>query len=189
MKIFEYAPVLWAVIFIDMKNKEEIREELERLSPLLLAQKGRPEGFGVPKDYFNSLPDIIVDKVAPKRAPAQEPRSSWLDDLTVLLQGFFQPRYALAIASVALLLVAGVYFGTSSETPQPLAEVLLEELPDEALHSYVSDNIDEFDLSLFEEQVAGNFSETSPTSELDMEEELLDDLLDELPIDELEDLL
>ncbi len=172
-----------------MKNNDKIKEELERLSPFLLRQKDKPEGFEVPKDYFKSLPDFVLEKVAEKPAFTQEQSPNWLDNLTVLFQSFFQPRYVLAVASVALLLVAGIYFSSSSETNQPLAEAILGELSDDVLHSYVSDNIVEFELSLFEEQLAGNFGESFPTPELDGEEELLDELLDDLSIEELEDLL
>jgi len=173
-----------------MKNNNELNKELEHLSPLLSKQKGKPEGYGVPKDYFKSLPDMVMGQVAEKTAAAAPAHSpSWLDNLAATWQSLFQPRYALAFASVAILIVAGIYFGAPAQPQQPIASMLLTELPDEALQSYVSENIDEFDVALFEEQLDGDLQSKAPELESDSEDLILDELLYDTPLDELEDLL
>ncbi len=90
---------------------------LESVSPL--AELKRAPGFSVPKNYFESLPDLVLDRVAPKQVtetvaevakPAATPSSSWLDDVINSIAFLFQPRYALRLAGVAVLLVAGFFF-------------------------------------------------------------------------------
>ncbi len=170
-----------------MNNNNDIREELEGLSPFLSKQKNRPEGFEIPKDYFKSLPNMVMDKVKEKPVIYQEPSSNWVDEIITMLQGLFQPRYAVAIASVAILLVAGIYFTADSENPAPLT-ALLSEVPDEALDNYISENIDDFDVALFEEHIDDS-ENMSPTLNLDGDDELLEELLDDLSVEDLEDLL
>lgn len=174
-----------------MKNKEEIKEELKGLSPFLWEQKGKPEGFDVPKDYFSSLPDELLGKLSARAETiAVEEKENWLDQLIKSLQYFFQPRYALAYAAVALLLVAGIYYkGLGSGKQQVVAAAtILDELPDEVLNEYISENIDEFDEATLSEQLAENID---PLSRLQIEtsDELMDELIDGLDEEDLEDLL
>lgn len=174
-----------------MKNKEEIKEELKGLSPFLLEQKGKPEGFDVPKDYFNSLPDEVLGKLnARTETIAVGEKENWLDQLVKSLQYFFQPRYALAYASVALLLVGGIYYKSSGSGEQQVvaAAAILDGLSDEVLNEYISENIDEFDEATLSEQLAENID---PLSRLQFEtsDELMDELMDGLDVEDLEDLL
>ncbi len=175
-----------------MKNREEIKDELKELSPFLWEQKGRPEGFEVPKDYFKSLPDEVLQKVNAGQQTVIEPKEHWWDNLMEYLQSLFQPKYALAFASVAILLIAGMVYmkkdDMQSPTPQ-LAEVILDQVPDDVLQDYISNNIDEFDESLLEEELTENSGEPLPEFEINDPDELMDELIDDLDISELEDLL
>ncbi len=176
-----------------MKNSDELREELEEFSPFLQKMKERDEGFKVPKDYFKSLPDEVLGKIQPE-LPAQH---SWLDDLTAFVQRLWQPRYALALATVAVLVVAAVWiFDQNKHTgmQQPVADAMLESISDEALQNYVSENIGEFDRELIlEMQYAGkdakSMPELAPQAGTDELEQYLDDIIDEIDLEDLEDLL
>lgn len=177
-----------------MENKEELKKELEALSPFLLTRKEKMEGFRVPKDYFKSLPDEVLHKTRPT-PPA---RSSWLDELTAFMQQLWQPRYALGLAAAVVLVVAAICFFDQPENNRlhqlPVAEAILEEIPDEALQAYISQNIVEFDRELIlETQYAGQetrpLPSLSPKASDDELEQYLQDNIDEIDLDELEDLL
>ena len=175
-----------------MKNKDEIRDELKDLSPFLWKQKGKPEGFDVPKDYFKSLPDEVFAKLNEQPQAVVDEKENWLDQLVKSLQCFFQPKYALAYATAALLLVAGFYFLNNSNDAgtQPIAAAeLLTDMPDEVLDSYISENIDEFDETILAEQVADNIERPLNNLEIENEDELMDELMDGLDVEDLEDLL
>ena len=43
-------------------NKKEIQDELEELAPLLSKLK-KEEGFSFPDDYFNQLPEQILNQI------------------------------------------------------------------------------------------------------------------------------
>ena len=73
-----------------MKNKDELRDELNELSPILAKRQGMDGGFKVPKDYFKALPDEIMEKVQPKTQPIVEPQRSWLDGMAEFFQNLFQ---------------------------------------------------------------------------------------------------
>lgn len=175
-----------------MKNKEEINEELRGLSPFLWEQKGKREGFDVPKDYFNSLPDELLGKLnARTETKVVEEKENWLDQLIRSLQYFFQPRYAFAFATVALMVVAGVYYkgsGEKQEAQVVAAATILDGLSDEVLDEYISENIDEFDEATLSDQLAENID---PSSKLEIEtsDELMNELIDGLDEEDLEDLL
>lgn len=173
-----------------MKNKNELRDELEELSPFLAKQWEQGEGFKVPKDYFRSLPEEVLKKVREEQPTVAEPQRNWLDDLAMFFQSLLQPRYAVAIASVAVLVIAGVllFDGTDQvgvDVPQ-IASV--EEIPDEALENYLTENIDDFSTDLLEEHFAEGNMGHLPGLELEDMEQYLDDALDDMDLDDLEEL-
>jgi len=97
---------------------------LESVSPL--AELKKAPGFSVPKNYFESLPDLVLDRVAPKQVtetvaetakPATTPSSNWLDDIINSIAVLFQPRYAMRLAGVAVLLVAAFVFFHNTDNP------------------------------------------------------------------------
>ncbi len=127
--------------------KDELRDELEN-SPFLKKMKEQPSGgFQVPKNYFQHLPNEVLRKVKePVPAPVVHP-SLW-EQIGQFVQGFLQPRYALALASVVVLAVAAVVFfkdKNATTTLPAMAEIRLEDISDEELFAYVSDNINDYD--------------------------------------------
>ena len=172
-----------------MKNKEELRDELKNISPFLFEQKGKPEGFDVPKDYFKSLQVEVFEKLMERPQLVVEEKESWFDQLIKSLLYYFQPRYVMAYATVALLLFAGFYLLNTTTQPQ-LAETILDEVPDDILQAYISENIDEFEESILTAELADYSNDPLPELNLDTPDDLLfDDLIDDMDIDDLEDLL
>lgn len=172
-----------------MKNKDEWREELDGFSPFLKKMKDRDEGFKVPPDYFKSLPDEVMKKAAPER-PANR---TWADALAALVQRYWQPGYALALATAAVLVVAAVCMlnkDKKTEAPWPVAQALLNEIPDETLQHYISDNIGDFDKALIlETHFAGKeaglvpkFDPVPSDGELD---QYLDEIIEAIDLDDL----
>ena len=176
-----------------MKNREELREELDELSPFLKKMKDRDDGFKAPKDYFKSLPDEVLKKIT-QDMPAKR---IWADGLAAFVQRFWQPKYALALATAAVLVVAAVCIfdeNNNTEMQQPIAAAILNDISDEMLQNYVSNNIGDFDKELIlETNYAGQDAKSLPgivpqpsTDEL---EQYLDDNIDEIDLGDLEDLL
>lgn len=183
-----------------MKEKDELRVELEN-SPFLKKMKERPaEGFQVPKDYFRHLPNEVMRKV---KEPALEPmpQLSWQERIGQFLQGLLQP--GLALASFLVLVVAGILFfqqKNAVEIAPAMAEVKLSEIPDEELFAYVSDNINEFDHEQVVEFSSAELPEVKPkkaktpklpkiaTPKPDTKEieEYLDDAIEEIDVEDLE---
>lgn len=177
-----------------MKNSDELREELEG-SPFLQKMKSKGEGFKVPANYFKNLPDEVWKQVK----PVAPPKESWLDRVELFLQNLWQPRYALALAAVAAVVVAAVCFfkeKTPESASQPIAAVRLEDISDEELNAYVSNNIGDFDRTLFtENDLAEQEAEPQPQPpdpakpNLEEMEEYLDEVIDEIDVEDLEELL
>ena len=95
-----------------MKRKNEIREELKELSPFLLDMKDKGDGFKVPKNYFKTLPDEVLKKVqeAPEPMASDSKMSLW-DECIYYIQWLFnKPQGVMTLASVAILMVAGIFF-------------------------------------------------------------------------------
>ncbi len=176
-----------------MKNRDELRKELDEFSPFLKKMKERDEGFKVPGDYFKSLPDEVLNKIKPD-VPASR---SWMDELAAFVQRLWQPRYALALATAVVLVVAAVWIFDQNKNPesqQPIAEAMLNDIPDELLQNYVSNNIGDFDKELilethFAGQDAKSLPDISPRPSADELERYLDENIDEIDLKDLEDLL
>ncbi len=150
---------------------------LESVSPLAALKK--EQAFKVPANYFESLPDLVLDRVQPSRdteevaTPAPAPQSSWLDDLINSVAVLFQPRYALRLATVAILLVGGVLFMQNlNETDSSLAGTDPVEAVDE----------------LTEDDLAVLFDDLEDVENEDLLDEMLEEL-DELSDEDLEGIL
>ena len=175
------------------KNTDNLKDELRGLSPFLWEQKRQPEGYKVPGDYFRSLADEIIKRpeLKPARRQTQPEKSTWWETWAAALHSLRQPRYALAFATVALLLVAGIYY-----CPPPVAtsslmtKVTLDEVPGEVLEGYISENIDEFEEELLSEELTRSTNNAAlPKPELHLtDDELIDELIQNLNIDDIEEL-
>lgn len=167
-----------------MKKKKEILDELNEIAPgLRLPDK---DGLDVPHNYFNNLTDELMKKVQPEQARVVEapPSISWFDQLLTII---FQPKYGVAFAVIALLLVATyIYRSPTTQADPSLFAQSNETLSEDMIQEYIVSNIDDFDTDLLYEE--------SLLAEQEVEESIysdddLNDLLDDLDASDLEDLL
>jgi hypothetical protein len=175
-----------------MKQKNELWDELESISPILAKMKGEREGFQVPKDYFKSLPDEVLGKLGQN---ASAPSPSWLERLLRPLQSIWEPKYVLATASALAILVVAVCFFKKPPAKLealPVAAIQAADIPDDALHAYLADNIEDIDEELIVEAKFDGKEPQTKTSivpqpspeELD---EYLNEVIDEIDPEDLED--
>jgi len=158
--------------------KKEIKEELNNHAPLLSGMPKQPEGYKVPDDYFARMEADLWEQLKPatKTVIESAPKASWFDGLIQQLNWLLQPRMALQLASVALLILAGFFIMNRTTTTQ--SDVLADLTADEA-SEYVLANLDEFDTESLIELGFGDedFSEVEATF---FNDDDVDDLLDEL---------
>jgi len=185
-----------------MKNNDELRDELDGSTFLknMKAQQGK--GFKVPKHYFRHLPDEVWNQVKPVQ-PTVQARPNWLEKMELFLHGLVQPRFTLALASVTLLVVAAVIFLRDKNpvtTQQSSAEARLEDISDEELFAYVSNNIGDFDHRLVIEASESEISDAvkpqmprfkAVIAKPDVEEmeQYIEEVIDEVDLEDLEELL
>lgn len=170
------------------KNKRSVREELEVISPQLARLKEQVPPVDIPTGYFDQLSDNVMrqirEEAAITRKPVTEsPRQPWW---SVLFNTFQQPAYALALASVVILLVSVLVLRPDNQAQTGIELTMSEE----DINDYINYHIDDFDLGLLAEEAADD-----PEEELlFMEEEELekgamdeyfDELLDEIDLEEL----
>ncbi len=136
-------------------NHEELREELQAMSPFLEVMKTEKEGFKVPENYFSTLADEVLWKIKTEPTPVEVNapiRKSWLQQIDSLLRAFLQPRLVLALASIALIIVAGMFFISPLFQPQDD----LASLSHDEIHQYLINHAHELDpetlVELTEEQ-------------------------------------
>jgi len=170
-------------------KKNDVKKELEELSPLLAKIKAREPEHEVPENYFEALPDQVWEQIKlmpqPERAPAQP---SWWERVQAALQQLMQPRMAVGLATFAVLIVAGTYFLRPAATrDDPFAQLTAEEVT-----AYMAQNADEFDPQLLMEAM-GEQSDMSILSGSEFNDEeieqLLDEVIEEMDNQSLEDLL
>ena len=178
-----------------MSEKEKIKQELDEMSPLLSKLKEKNASpFQVPANYFQSLQEEVMRQVAFEKVEnpvIAEPQPNWLDRLGEQLQWLLQTRYAMAFATVIILIVAGILY----VQPEPVtdsAQVAMSELSAEEITAYISTNIEDFETGLLVEAMGEEVDPNLlPTPELKEDElnEYLDEIIDEIDLEELEDLL
>lgn len=177
-----------------MGNKERRRavlEELESIAPKLAEVKKTVPPVNTPPHYFEALSADIFRRIREEETRPSV-RKNWLERCRLLGQealGFlFRPSYALALGSVAILLIGAFVFFLNQASPSTSTEIVLS---DSDINEYLEAYIDDFELGLLAEEVPGNSEEVEMFPAGDsLEEDLLEDYFDELLDDlELEELL
>jgi hypothetical protein len=135
--------------------KEEIENELRDISPFLADLKntqpdtrGKGQPFKTPKFYFDTLADRVMEKTQ-LAAPSQyKAKKSVFSLVGKWISTLLQPRWAMAMASVAILVVASwFYWGKLTiQVEQPLTEISNEDI-----NEYINNNLDDFDENLLAE--------------------------------------
>lgn len=168
---------------------EDIRRELEELSPRLLQMKEQGEAFKVPEDYFQRLQEEVLGKIQQQPQSAAKP-SRWAE-LWESVQFLFQPRWALSLASVAMVLtLIGVWFFQSPSNTTATLSTELAKVDQEALNRYIQANLHEFDTETLMEFAASqegsaSFEDLTP-EELD---QYMDEVIQDLDTETLKELL
>ena len=145
--------------------KREYEEELNELSPFLadLKKQQRHEPFKTPRLYFDTLADKVLDKAKmettvavspPQYKTAQAPISrikNWLSTI-------FEPKMALSVLTLVLVLGAGWYVIDQQKT-KASGNVESDVVTREDMHNYINDHIDEFK----EEEILLAFADIKPS--------------------------
>ncbi len=182
-----------------MDRKDDLQEELNKASPFLADLRKKGDGFTAPKNYFKTLPDEVLKRIGKDALRAKTPvrqKRNWLDEIIAGIQFLLQPRYAVAVASVLLLIVAFIFLFQQPNEPQPFAintkMVAIEDISFDEMNTYVAENIDDFEEDLL---VQDGFSvgEMGSISNFHVEdreiENYLDGVIDEIDLSELEEIL
>lgn len=171
--------------------KKELQDELRELFPELEDRK--PEGFRVPYNYFEQLPDQVMQRIRLESDHSRQIqpgiRQIWSQRMAAVWAAIWQPRYAIGLAGVAMVLVAGVWFYThQASEPEQTASLTQEEIG-----QYVSDHLTEFDEEQLVEQSLITHEAASEGKTLPLQEEeinqYLEQNLNDLDENELEKLL
>ena len=173
----------------------DLRKELEELSPRLLKLKEQGEAFRLPDHYFQTLQAQVFEKIQTEESAAGTrqalPGSNWLNQIMEQLQVLMQPRWALSLATVALLIAVGIgwMYQQNQDSRQNL-NTELAKLDQQTLDAYIQDNLYEFDTETLMEFASKkesqlNFDEMNP-EELD---QYLDENLQELDEETIKELL
>jgi hypothetical protein len=172
---------------------EDIRQELEELSPHLLQLKEQAEGFSVPPQFFEHLQNTVWEKIQAPEAPVSAPArsgSQWRQELWAQIQVLRQPRWALSLATVLLLVWGAIALYQNAVSPSATLSTQLASVDPAALNQYIKDNLDEFDTETLLEFAAS--PENSARFEHLTPEELqqyLNEVIQEMDVETLQELL
>lgn len=170
-------------------NEPNVREELEGVAPVLAKLKDESDGFQVPDQYFVQLQEAVAQEIGLNDKP--EPSPSWLDQTLASLQWLFRPKLAMAMASLAILLLAAIWVLKPNDSSTADS---MELLSYEEIEGYIQQNIDAFDLDLLMEytQVEGTspgiFSDENLPDNAEFDQ-YMDEIIDDLDVADLQDLL
>lgn len=170
-----------------MSEKEDILKELKDIAPELARFKQEQEGTGfqVPPRYFRDLTQVVMNEV---KADLQDQPSSltragnWWQSLLENIQSLLQPKPALALAVIGLLIAIGFWFGQSHTNLDHVNPNFA--MNNDDLEAYVLAHIDDFETDLLMDM----YAETFPEEEEQITEENLDELLQEMDDEDFEDL-
>lgn len=170
-----------------MSEKEDILKELQDIAPELARFKEEQvgTGFQVPPRYFRDLTQVVMNEVKEDlqdQTSSMSKSSSWWQDLLANIQSLIQPKPALALAFIGLLLAVGFWFGQSNTALDTVNPNFA--MNNDDLEAYVLANIDDFETDLLMDM----YAETFPEEEEEITEENLDELLQEMNDEDFEDL-
>lgn len=161
-----------------MKNQDDIKKELQELSPLLAKLKEKEKPLEAPENYFDALPDQIWEQIKlmpqPERA---QPQPGWRERTLLGLQTLLQPKVAIGLATFIVLIVAGVFIikpGVKDHSEDLFAGLSAEEVT-----AYMSQNIHEFDTDLLID-AASAYPDMSIFMGSEFDDTEIDQLLDEV---------
>lgn len=175
-----------------MKHTEAVLKELEELSPRLAQIKRAETPVEPPAAYFSELQREVLWQIHQEQQAAARPAVkpapgnwvAWLDFLR-------RPRYALAFATFAALLVAAIWvFSPSAGSFDNGTDSALTTLTEEEALAYIEANVQDFDLELLAQFTSLDLLDATAAAGWSDEEwnDILDSLLDEADLETLEEL-
>lgn len=183
-------------------KKENLDEELGKISPWLNDLKSKGEGFELPEDYFQEMEDSLfarIEAAGPLERPVLKPVKK-----EGLFASFIRPRTAMAYAAALAVVLAAVWLIRLQTTKAPETVVASAELSEEDIESYLLENVHDFDpeqlAALDSAEPGGKEEESAPapanpgkkTKTVHHEElqpEDLEHVIDEMSEEELEKML
>ncbi len=174
-----------------MDEKDNIKKELEEIAPFLAGLK-KENPFEVPSNFFEQLPDQIMEQARLTPVERLPQKISWFDRLIASFAFMLRPQVAFAAVCLAALTWTAIFMMQPDSVDQELANdsFLVE------ADNYIAANIDEFDtewladLAVEETNVAiENTTEHLMIDDLEMDENLIDEIMREMEDVELEELL
>ena len=175
--------------------ENNIHQELGELSPLLQNLRQRPEGYQVPEGYFATMQNEVLAQIKAETAFAQKPMIATKENKIVNrwnqrlaeIEWLIQPRYAVAFASFALLLIAGWFF----IKPNDITAFATVEPSIEEIDQYLEENLEDIDTEqltttiaevepLIEKENIQHQPASNPTKIQDAKPEELDEILNEM---------
>lgn len=181
-----------------MKDKKQLKEELKELSPWLLSMKEQGDGLKVPANYFEKLKEDVLARVKqPEPEPVPQPATpGWLDTLLENIRARFQPRYRLAYAFAALvvLVAAILVLRTQNDHTNSLEAMALENVSSEELLEYIGNHLDDFapeDLLTARPEGAEDLSlpQLVPAPDESEIEDYLDGIMHDIDVEDIESIL
>jgi hypothetical protein len=165
-----------------MKEREKILEELKAIAPRLSEIDPEFDRSAVPRDYFRNLPEHVMDKIN-QHHQAEKARIAIPERIIAFLNGLLQPRYALAYATLAVLLVGSLFLFKNKNSIQEsyFSGIELKDVPDEDIFTYISENIADYETHTINTQNQyTDFGQPSDDTDKPSSEEMEQYLYDEI---------
>lgn len=156
-------------------EEQSLHEELEQLSPTLAQLQTKDDGFRVPPGFFDKHAAEVFSRL---ETPPPHP-----------IRYLSFKRIASAAATVAMLIVAGIWWYNSTAISRE-SNTTLTALSETEVAHYLEEHLDEFDADwMLEEDIVLRDGDWLPGSMTEADEtQLLEVLVEDLEAYELEDL-
>lgn len=166
-----------------MENKAEIKEELEKLAPVL-SKMNKPSLPDVPELYFEGFSTRLMRKLEEERdSEVTHPQTEGF--LHKFKQWFLMPGFSIAFGVMVLL--AGIWFFYSKDTSN--TQIAVINIQEQDAYYYISENIEQFDAQTLAENSLDDNSANQIMEELIDQKEILNDLDNNIESINIEDLL
>lgn len=141
-----------------MKEEDDIKKELEELSPSLSQiPKDRTKGYGIPKDYFSNFEDKLMSAIEADSINELEKESKVVPikhQQSGIISLFKNAKVLAAAASIAGLFL--LFNSDIFKQDKQDAQQLLAALSHDETNTYILDNIDQFETEDLIEYVDAN---------------------------------
>lgn len=160
-------------------DRHESNPEQGAKLPDFLETYRQKNPFVVPHNYFNELPDKVLERVK-----EDNHKSGLYRHLSVIQNWRLREILRPALAVASIIVVIGVFLLWPNATDQTMSQLTHDEVTD-----YVINNIDEFEEEFFYIEEADDLDLLGESLEGDGLEELFHDLLDDIDEETIQNIL